>query len=334
MQHSALFEKLIAGKALEADEMRAVLEACISGQWSESQIAVFLALMRAKGETVEELTVAAKRLLECTPSIDLGMPTLDIVGTGGDGLHTFNISTLSSIVAAACGAHVAKQGARSVSSSSGSADLLSLAGVSLEVNTSQLRASLSRCGLCFLFAPHFHPALNQVRSARQSLGIRSFFNLLGPLINPVRPAYQMVGVFSSSWLQPIANVLANLGCTHALVVHAQDGLDECSVAALTDIVEYRKGRFHTWSLNPADYGLYHASLESIVVDSPQQSLALIESVLQGQQSVARDITVLNTACALYCADLVNDISSGVACAQHALDSGKAARCFSQLRTFS
>ncbi|QRN04237.1 anthranilate phosphoribosyltransferase [Legionella sp. MW5194] len=331
MNTNKLFEQLIEGQHLTAEAMQAIMKACMQGELQDGQIAAFLALMRMKGETVEELTTAAQVMMDFAHCIDLGEGLIDIVGTGGDGKNTFNVSTLSSIVAAASGAKVAKHGNRSVSSSSGSSDLLMQAGFKLTLTDEELKTCMQKQGVCFLFAPYFHKALQNVRNARQQLGIRSFFNLLGPLVNPARVKRQVVGVYAERLLRPIAEVLANLGSERALVIHARDGLDELSINAVSDVVEYANGEFKHWTLDPADYGLYHPSLQGILVNSPAESLQLIEQVLAGKKGPARDITLLNTAAALYCTDLAAGIHEGISLAAKAIDSGIAKAHFYQLR---
>lgn len=331
MNTKTIFEQLIASQNLTSSQMQELMHACMSGELSDVQIAAFLALMRMKGETVEELTSAATVMMQLAHRIDLGNGLIDIVGTGGDGKNTFNISTLSSFVAAAAGAKVAKHGGRSVSSRSGSADFLLGAGFELYLSDEQLKECIDQCAVSFLFAPHFHQAMQHARTARQELGIRTLFNFLGPLVNPAGVKKIVVGVFAKSWLEPLAKVLANLGSERALVVNSRDGMDEVSIAAPTDVVEYHQGHFKHWTIDPRDYDCFHPNLDSLVVDSPAQSLALAETVLRGQHGPARDIVLLNTATALYCADLAINLREGLEKAKKAIDSGEAARRFKQLK---
>lgn len=331
MRPQQLFEQLIAKQDLSEKQMQDVIHACMNGQFNDVHIATFLALMRMKGETTNELTVAAKVMRQLAHSIDLGTAPVDIVGTGGDGRNTFNVSTACSFVVAAAGIPVAKHGNRSVSSRSGSADLLEEAGFVLNLSDSHMQMCLQQCGLAFLFAPHYHPAMQQVRTARQQLGIRTFFNLLGPLINPAQVKRQVVGVFLKTWLKPLITVLANLGSERALVISSQDGLDEISIAAPTEVHEYRAGQFQEWIINPIDYGINHSSLDALVVDSPMESLKIIQTVFSGQHGPARDMVLLNSAAAIYCATENLSFASAIERAKEALDSGKAADCFKQLR---
>jgi anthranilate phosphoribosyltransferase len=292
-----------------------------------------MVLMRLKGETVEELSTAALQMNAASRKIDLGKHLIDIVGTGGDGKNTFNISTLCAVVAAAAGARVAKHGARSVSSSSGSSDVLLQAGFQLDLDDETLKQCMERFHLCFLFAPNFHPALVHVRKARQETGVRSFFNLLGPLLNPAGVERQVLGVYDKRWQLPLAKVLAKMGRERAMVITAQDGMDEISIAACTDILEYRDGAFVSWVIDPKDYGCYHESLEGILVTSPSESLERMMSVLEAEPGPARDVVVLNSALVLFCADVCNRYEAAVVRAREVIDSGEAKVLFEQVRDF-
>lgn len=331
---SHIFEQLIANHDLSSEEMQVMMTACMRGELSDAQIAAFLVLMRKKGETIAELSSAATIMRDFSHKIDLGSNLIDIVGTGGDGKNTFNISTLSAIVAAASGARVAKHGNRSVSSSSGSSDLLQQAGISLSLTDEQLKRCLDKHHICFLFAPNFHPALVHARKARQELGIRSFFNLLGPVLNPAQVSRQVVGVFEKRWQQALAQVLASLGSQRAMIVTSRDGLDEVSITEPSDILEYHLGRYKQWTLDPKAHGCHHPSLDGILVNSPAESLACIARVLAAEPGPARDVVVLNAGLALYCAGIATDYAAGITAARAALDSGKAKALFEELRAFS
>lgn len=331
MNMTPFFEHLIAGKNLTKADMRLIMQACMKGELTDAQLAAFLALMRAKGENGCELTAAAEVMMEQAHTVNLGAGLIDLVGTGGDGKNTFNVSTASAIVAAAAGARVAKHGNRSVSGKSGSADVLAAAGIELNLSDKQLQTCLQENNICFLFAPHFHQAMQKARNARQQLGVRTFFNLLGPLLNPARVSRQVVGVFDARWQQTLAEVLVNLGSERAIIISSQDGMDEISIAAPTDVLEYYNGRYSSWRINPEEHGLQHANLDAIVVDSPAQSLALIESVLQGEPGPARDIVLLNSAIALYCAGVCESYTIGLKKAAVAIDKGLARLCFERLK---
>lgn len=334
MTPKKIFEQLFAKKNLSTKQMQAVMHHCMDGQWTDVHIASFLALMRMKGETTKELIAAATVLRQLARPVRFDTQAIDIVGTGGDGKNTFNVSTACSFVVAAAGVPVAKHGNRSVSSHSGSADLLEQAGFILNLSEQQLRICMQECHLAFLFAPHFHPAMQQVRQARQQLGVRTLFNLLGPLINPAEIKQQVVGVFSTAWLKPLATVLAHLGSTRALVLSADDGLDEISIAAPTQILEYHHGMYTPWTIDPKRYGIKHRSLDEICVHSAAQSLELIESVFAGIKGAAYDMVALNAAMALYCAQPEKTFGAALKQAQAALDSGKAAALFAKLRTLT
>ncbi|RUR12075.1 anthranilate phosphoribosyltransferase [Legionella sp. km772] len=330
MKANQLFELLIEKNNLNSEQMRAVILNCMNGQFNDAQIATFLALMRMKGETASELSSAAEVMRELAHPIFLGDHLIDIVGTGGDGKNTFNVSTASSFIVAAAGYKVAKHGNRSVSSRSGSADLLEHAGFNLNLSDEQLKECIEQCNLAFLFAPHYHPAMQHARLARQQLGIRTLFNLLGPLINPAQVKKQVVGVFANKWLEPLAQVLAHLGSERALIVSSCDGLDEISIVAPSTILEYKDGAYHSWVLEPKEYGLAHSTLDGLIVDSPQKSLTIIESILNGKKGAARDMAVLNSAAAIYCAT-DSSFAQAVEKAQDAIDNGKAASIFNKLR---
>lgn len=327
MNTQPVFESLMAGSDMSDEAMRAMMFACMQGTLSDAEVAAFLALLRMKGESVSELVTAARVLEELAHHVNLGEQLVDIVGTGGDGKNTFNISTVSSFVAAAAGVSVAKHGNRAVSGKSGSADLLSLAGFNLQPDEQTLKASMKACNIALLFAPHYHETLQRVRPVRKALGFRTFFNLLGPLINPARARLQVVGVCTASLLEPIARVLAELGRERVLVVCSEDGLDEISPCAPTRVLEYANQRFSHWTLYPEAFDCLHPSLEPILVKSPAESLALANAVLEGRPGPARAAVVLNAAAAVYCATPNLDLKDAIANAQTAIDSGAARACF-------
>ncbi|MFA5960412.1 MAG: anthranilate phosphoribosyltransferase [Tatlockia sp.] len=334
MQTNKLIEQLIAKTDLSREQMQQFMQACMRGELSDAEIAAFLVLLRAKGETVEELTTAATVMMQSAHCIALPPDLVDIVGTGGDGRNTFNISTVSSFVAAAAGAKVAKHGARSASSQSGSADLLLAAGFELLLSDADFLQCLTECGICFLFAPHFHHALQQVKNARQQLKIRTFFNLLGPLLNPAQVKRLVVGVSDAKWLRPLAEVLVHLGKERVFLINSRDGLDEVSVAAPTDVVEFNHGQWKNWHIDPKTYGLSHPNLEGIVIESPEQSLNLSLKVLNGEPGPARDIVLLNAAAALFCAGTAQSYEDALQKAAFAIDSGEAKKRFDRLKNLT
>lgn len=331
MKASLLFEQLICKRHLSDAQMEEVIQSCMSGELNDTQIAVFLALMRSKGESVAELTTAANVMRSFAHPLDLGGQLIDIVGTGGDQKNTFNVSTACSFVVAACGIKVAKHGNHSVSSQSGSADLLEAAGFKLSLSDKAIQQCVEQCNVAFLYAPHYHPAMQNVRAARRQLGIRTLFNLLGPLLNPASVKRQVLGVYAKEWMQPLADVLVNLGSERILVIHSQDGMDEISISAKTHILEQSKGQVRQWLLNPADYGIKHRSLQDVVVNSSTESLIMIQSVLNGEKNAARDMVLLNSAAAIYCAHEQLNFSEALEQATFAIDKGKAAECFKQLQ---
>lgn len=327
-------EKLVAGKDLTQSNMQEVMLGCMQGKLEPAQLAAFLALMRLKGETSEELIVAIQTMQQFAHHIDLGSDLVDIVGTGGDGKNTFNVSTVSAIVAASAGARVAKHGSYSSSGKSGSADLLERAGFTLKLRDEQLKECMQLYGLCYLFGPQFHQALQQAQAVRKQLGIRTFFNLIAPLLNPANVKRQVIGVYDKRWQKTVAEVLAHMGSEHALVVCSEDGMDEISIAAPTLIIEYHKGKYKEWVLDPRDYDCYHPSINDIVVHSSQESFEIVMRVLRGEKGPARDIVLLNTAAALYCAGLAKDIASGITKAATAIDRGAALDLLIHLRQFT
>lgn len=314
--------------------MRSVMTALMNGELSDAQTAAFLALIRAKGHSVSELTTAAQIMKEHATLIDLGDNLVDLVGTGGDSLNTFNISTFASFVVAGAGVKIAKHGNRSVSSNSGSSNVLDAAGIQLTSDSQKLRTELEQAGICFLFAPYFHPAMRHAVNARRELGIRTLFNLLGPLLNPAQVKRQVIGVFSSQWLEPVSEVLVSLGSERHLVIHAEDGMDEISVRTPTTLLEYQSGKRSTWKLDPEEYDLAHASLETILVNSPEESLNIGLQVLAGEKGCGRDIVCLNAAAAIYCSQDDLSYSEALIRAERSIDSGKALRAFHRLQKLS
>ena len=323
------------GHNLGREAMVTVMRGIMTGQATPAQIGGFLIGMRMKGETVDELVAAATVMRELATPVDINDDHLvDTCGTGGDGAHTFNISTASAIVAAAAGAKVAKHGNRSVSSRCGSADVLEAAGVNLELTPDQVAGCVEKIGVGFLFAPRHHSAMKHAIGPRKELGIRTLFNLLGPLTNPAAAPNQVVGVFSEQWLEPLALVLQQLGSRHVLVVHADDGLDEISIAASTQVAELKDGRVERYCIAPADFGLTGGSTDALVVQTAEQSLAMIDQVFAGELGAPRDIVVLNAGAAVYVAGVVETLATGVARAAEVIDAGMAREKFAALIEFS
>lgn len=326
---------LVEGTSLSHAEMRDVMRAIMEGETTPAQIGAFLVALRVKGETVDEVVAAAEVIRSVATRVDIPVHRLvDTCGTGGDGAHTFNISTAAAFVAAAAGVRIAKHGSRSVSSRSGSADLLEAAGVRLDLDANDVREAVETVGLGFLFAQRHHAAMQHAAGPRREIGIRTLFNLLGPLTNPAGARCQVLGVFSSSWVEPLAEVLARLGSEHALVVHAEDGLDEISIAAPTRIAELKDGSITTSVITPESLGVTRQSLESLSVESAEESLAVIRGVFAGEPGPARDIVAVNAGAAIYVAGLSETLKAGVDRARLVLDSGAAAMKLEALIRFT
>lgn len=335
MNIQAAIRAITEGHDLSRAAMITVMRGIMTGQATPAQIGGFLIGMRMKGETVDELVAAATVMRELATPVDVSSEYLvDTCGTGGDGAHTFNISTASAIVAAAAGAKVAKHGNRSVSSRCGSADVLEAAGVNLDLGPDQVARCVRELGVGFLFAPRHHSAMKHAIGPRKELGVRTLFNLLGPLTNPAGAPNQVVGVFSEQWLEPLAQVLQRLGSNHVLVVHADDGLDEISIGAPTQVAELKDGRIDRYRIAPADFGLTAGATDALVVQTAEQSLALIDQVFTGQPGPARDIVVLNAGAAVYAAGLSETLAAGVKRAAEVIDAGLAREKFAALIEFS
>lgn len=316
---------LVEGQSLSAPQMEAAMRTIMAGQADPLQLAAFLVALRMKGETVTEIAAAARVMRSLARPVPWsGEGLLDIVGTGGDGASLFNVSTAAAFVAAAGGARVAKHGNRSVSSSSGSADLLEAAGARLDLPTERVGDCLQASGFGFLFAPRHHEAMRHAAPVRKALGLRTLFNLLGPLTNPAGATQQVLGVFDRRWVEPLAQVLRELGARHVLVVHSDDGLDEISLAAPTRVAELLDGQVRCYTITPEDLGLERQSLDGLQVASPAESLALIRSVLDGRSGPAADLVALNAGAALYAADCSPTLHAGVAQSRQLLASGAAA----------
>jgi anthranilate phosphoribosyltransferase len=335
MQIQATLQKLLNKQNLSSDEMSQAMRLMMRGEMSNAQIAGFLIALRCKGESIEEIAAAVGVLRELVNQVPVkGEHVIDTCGTGGDGANTFNISTTAAFVVAAAGGKVAKHGNRSVSSSCGSADVLEAAGINLELSAQQVAECVDQIGVGFLFAAKHHSAVRHTVAARKEMGVRTLFNLIGPLSNPANAPHQLIGVFDKQWLVPVAEVLKRLGSRHVLVVHAQDGLDEISIAAPTDVAELQQGEVKTYSVTPEQFGLQRASLSSLAITNAQSSLEIIRQVLHNQPGPARDIVVLNAGAAIYAADLVGTLEQGMQRAQQVLADGSALAKFEALIAYS
>lgn len=324
MQIQQALQKLLNKQNLTAAEMRDVMRIIMGGGATDAQIAGFLIALRCKGETVDEIAAAVEVMRELASKVPVtGDHIVDTCGTGGDGANTFNISTTCAFVVAAAGGQVAKHGNRSVSSSCGSADVLEAAGVNLDLSAEQVAQCVHDIGVGFLFAPKHHGAMKHTINVRKEMGVRTLFNLLGPLSNPASAPNQLIGVFSKDWVEPLAQVLLKLGSQHVLVVSAEDGLDEISIASATHVAELKDGIVSTYTVTPEQFGLQRASLAGLAVTNTAASLKMVKSVLDNQPGAARDIVLLNAGAAIYAANISGSLTDGIETARQVLASGAA-----------
>ncbi len=314
--------RLVKCENLSEEEASAAFEVIIRGDATPSQIAGFLIALRMKGETAEEIAGFARAARAMATPIEVGGALLDTCGTGGDGLATFNISTLSAIVAASCGARVAKHGNRAASSLCGSADVLEQLGVKIDLAPEGVARCIDQAGIGFLFAPVFHPSFRFAGATRRELGLRTVFNVLGPLCNPAGAKYQALGVADGTLAGKMADVLLRLGVERAIVFHAADGMDELSVASPSFVIEI-DGQRKEYELDPADLGLERAPVESMRGGGPEENARLAREVLEGGKGARRDVVLLNAAAALRAAGLARDWRDGLGLAAEAIDSGRA-----------
>lgn len=325
MDMQAAIRAVTERQDLDSEQMQQVMRLIMTGEATDAQIGGFLIGLRLKGETVDEIAAAAKVMRELATGVSIsGDHVVDIVGTGGDSSNTFNISTASTFVVAAAGGTVAKHGNRSVSSKSGAADLLEAAGVNLDISPEQVAQCIEQVGVGFMFAPKHHSAMKHAIGPRKEMGVRTIFNVLGPLTNPAGAPNQLLGVFSKALVEPLAEVLKQLGSNHVLVVHSEDGMDEISIGAPTYVAELKNGAIDTFTIQPEDFGLVRADIAALAVENAAQSLTTVKSVLAGEAGPARDIVLLNAGAAIYSADLVDSLAAGVQRAAEVIDSGEAA----------
>ncbi|MDO9014001.1 MAG: anthranilate phosphoribosyltransferase [Polynucleobacter sp.] len=315
----------IEGRELSHDDMTAMMRHIMSGDIPPTVVAAFLVALRTKKETVHEIAAAAQVMREFATPVHVSdtRHLVDVVGTGGDGAHTFNISTAAMFVAAAAGAKIAKHGNRSVSSKSGSADVLESLGVNLNVSPERVAESISTLGVGFMFAPNHHPAMKNVVPIRRELGVRTIFNILGPLTNPANAKHILMGVFNAELVGIQARVLQSLGMTHAMVVFGRDGLDEISLEGPTLIGELKNGLVSEYEIHPRDFGLSTAPTSGFQVANAEESKQIVLRVLGGEAGPASDIVCLNAGATIYVADLAPDIATGIAMAKAAIASGVA-----------
>ena len=327
--------RLVVGQDLQRDEMAAVMHEVMSGEATPAQIGGLLVALRMKGETIEEIAGAAQVMRELATPVAVDDPHLvDLVGTGGDGANLFNVSTASTFVVAAAGARVAKHGNRSVSSSSGSSDVLEELGVPLDLSPVQVARAITEVGVGFMFAPAHHSAMRHAIGPRRELGMRTVFNILGPLTNPAGVKRQVIGVFSPDLCEPMARALQVLGSVHAMIVHSDDGLDEISIAAGTRVTELRDGNISSYHITPEEFGMQRQSLEGLAVDGAAASAALIKAALAGAadevSARAAAIIALNAGATIYTSGIAATLADGVEMAEDLLASGQAAQ---KLREF-
>jgi anthranilate phosphoribosyltransferase len=334
MNIQTALQSILNNNNLSRADMRCVMRSILNGETSSAQIAGFLIALRCKGESVDEIIAATEVMRELVTPISItGKHMIDTCGTGGDGANTFNISTTCAFVVAAAGGTVTKHGNRSVSSSSGSADVLEAAGVDLNLSAEHLIQCVNEIGVGFLFAQKHHSSMRHVLAPRKEMGVRTLFNLLGPLANPAGAKNQLIGVFDQAWLMPLAKTLQVLGSKHVLIVSADDGLDELSIACASNVVELKKGALTRYQISPEQFGLKRSSLDSLVVNNAQDSLQILCSILDNQVGAALDIVVLNAGAAIYAADLVDNFEQGIKKAQEVIASGAAKEKFQALIAF-
>lgn len=308
---------------LQQAQMEAVMTQIMTGEATPSQIGGFLIALRMKGETVDEVAAAASVMRRLASAVQpVAGNTVDIVGTGGDTTSTFNVSTASALVAASAGVKVAKHGNRSVSSKSGAADFLEAAGVNLNLEPQQVAQCVDQVGVGFMFAPNFHSAMKHAVGPRREMGVRTIFNLLGPLTNPAGVPNQVLGVFDAVWVLPLAQVLKKLGSQHVIVVHSNDGMDEISCCAPTTAAELKNGEITEFTIDPASFGISGHQLSDIQVAGAEESFAVIQSVMDNQAGAALDIVRLNAGAAIYVGGLADSFEAGVAKATDVIAAGK------------
>jgi anthranilate phosphoribosyltransferase len=325
-------QRVIEHREIFHDEMLHIMRLIMSGEMSPVLMSAFIAALRVKKETIGEITAAAQVMREFSTKVDVPDRThmVDIVGTGGDGSHTFNISTCSMFVVAAAGGKVSKHGGRSVSSKSGSADVLESLGVNINLPPAQIAKCIADVGIGFMFAPNHHPAMKNVAPVRKELCVRTIFNILGPLTNPASAPNILMGVFHPDLVGIQVRALERLGAEHALVVYGRDGLDEVSLGASTLVGELKEGKVREYEIHPEDFGFAMSSNRALRVETPEQSRAMLLGVLDNQAGPARDVVVLNAGAALYAANVVDSIEAGIARAREALASGAAKTKLDQL----
>ena len=328
-------EKLLKKINLSPEEMQAVMEEIMTGKCLTGQIVAFLEALSKKGETVEEITAAAKVMRSHAVKIKTDKEViLDTCGTGGDKKGTFNVSTITAFVAAGCGVTVAKHGNKAVSSSCGSADILSALGINIQVSKEAMEECLDKIGIAFLFAPNLHPAMKHAMEARKQIGHRTIFNIMGPLCNPASATHQLIGVFDQALTETVASVLGNMGTKHALVVYGKDGLDEITLTDKTCVCEWRNSMLDKYEISPEDFGFRRVDIGELLGGNVHDNCQIMLEVLNGKHGHKRNTVLLNSAAALYAADKVNSIKEGLSLAEEAIDSGRALKKLALLKEYT
>jgi len=322
---------LIEGIDLSQNEMTDAMRDIMEGKATDAQIASFLTALRIKGETVEEITGAVKVMREKATRIKAPEYTVDTCGTGGDMSHTFNISTTSALIVSACGIPVAKHGNRSVSSRSGSADVLEALGVKIDLPSEKVEKCLEETGFGFLFAPLFHPAMKYAIGPRREMGIRTIFNILGPLTNPAGAKRQVLGVFDDSLTEPLAEVLAKLRTRHAFIVHGEDGLDEITITDKTKITELKNNKIDTYFITPEDLGFVRAKRDDLIGGTAEENAKIVIDILKGKEGPKRDISIINAAAAIIAGDKAKNFPEAIKKASEAIDSGAALKKLEEIK---
>ncbi|SDY72582.1 anthranilate phosphoribosyltransferase [Nitrosomonas sp. Nm58] len=336
MNPQEILIRLIEHREIPYDDMLTLMRQVMSGELSPVMIAAIITGLRVKKETIDEIAAAAQVMREFASRVDVSDLThlVDTCGTGGDTSHTFNVSTASAFVAAAAGAQVAKHGGRSVSSKSGSADVLEAVGINLNQTPQQIAKSIDQIGVSFMFAPNFHNAMKHAAPVRRELGVRTLFNILGPLINPAGARNQLLGVFDARLVSIITRVLQRLGSHHVMVVHGYDGLDEITITGETRVGELKQGEIYEYTIQPEDFGIASAPIETIKVSDLTHAKEMLLSVLDNQAGPARDIVLLNAGAAIYVAGITASLVEGVEKARSILASGAAMKKMQELIAFS
>ena len=325
---------LIEGRSLSTDQAAQVMNEIMEGEVTPAQFGAFVTALRVKGETVEEIAGLVKTMRAKAIPVLIDEPVIDVVGTGGDGKNTFNISTAAAFVVAGAGLKVAKHGNRAASSQSGAADVLEALGVKFDLGAEQVQKSVEEVGIGFMFAPAFHPAMKYAGPPRREIGIRTVFNVIGPLTNPAGARTYLLGVAETSLVEKLALVLQSLDCEHALVVHGEDGLDEITLTGKSQVCELKDGKIHTYTIEPGEFGLVKASLDDLKGGTAEENAALLRDILSGKKGPQRDIVILNAAAALVAGNKAESVEDGIKMATEAIDKGQALDKLNRLVEFS